>query len=111
METRLGHLRIKKGISVRAKDTAEKSVEEESNWSSSLDGVGPQSVVGLSEMLAKEDPDYIDEEENDALDATLATQDVDAVIAFSATLPTPMRQRPLPAATVGLDTIQEDNLE
>jgi len=46
-------------------------------------------VVLLAELLDKEEPDYIDEEENAALEVALSTRSVEAVIGFSTTLSTP----------------------
>ena len=52
---------------------------------------GPQTgtVMSLAELLAMEDGDHIDADEETALNAALATRDVAAVLAFSTTLMTP----------------------
>jgi len=50
-------------------------------------------VISLAELLKMEEPDYIDEEENAGLDAALATGNVEAVLAFTATLMTPAAQQ------------------
>jgi len=85
-----------------------------------LDGAHPgtppksdgQSTAPMEKLLAKEDPDYIDEEENAALEAALATNSVDAVIAFAATLSTPMGQRADASfPDVALHAIQEEESE
>ena len=46
---------------------------------------GPQTgtVMSLAELLAMEDGDHIDADEETALNAALATRDVAAVLAFS----------------------------
>jgi len=50
----------------------------------------PGTVISLAELLAHlEDSDHIDGDEDVALNAALATRNVEAVLAFSATLMTP----------------------
>jgi len=75
---------------------------EDSSSSHTKDAMPSETarIVGASlvDMLEKEDPDYIDDEENAALEAALATRSVDAVIGFSTTLATPMSHRATRAA-------------
>lgn len=97
---------------------SELSVGDSEEKASSGENLGQSKelgIISLAELLRMEEPDYIDQDENAALDIALATRSVDAVVTFSSGLMTPdapglPRDIDEAAAADGTEDHREDTL-